>query len=62
MRAKWDEMFGVREEVAEEVKVKKPRKKAVAKRKESVKKSTTKAKPVTKNKEKGKISSRKKAT
>jgi len=33
MQAKWDEMFAVKkEEVAEEVKVKKPRKKAVAKK------------------------------
>ena len=27
MQGKWDEMFGVKEEVAEEVKVKKPRRK-----------------------------------
>jgi glycosidase len=34
MQAKWDEMFGVKEEVVEEVKVKKPRKKAVVKKKD----------------------------
>ena len=40
MSAKWEEMFGVKEEViAEEVKVKKPRKKAVAKKEESGKKT-----------------------
>jgi hypothetical protein len=33
IQAKWEEMFGAKEEVAEEVKVKKPRKKAVAKKK-----------------------------
>ena len=32
MQAKWDEMFGVKEELVEEVKVKKPRRKAVAKK------------------------------
>lgn len=45
MQAKWEEMFGERkEEVVEEVKIKKPRKKAVAKK--TVKK-------VTENKKKG---------
>ncbi len=34
LSAKWEEMFGVKEEVVEEVKVKKPRKKAVVKKKE----------------------------
>ena len=33
LQAKWDEMFGVKEEVVEEVKVKKPRKKAAVKKK-----------------------------
>ena len=42
MQAKWDEMFGVKEEVAEEVKVKKPRKKAVAKKESSKKVSISK--------------------
>ncbi len=33
MQAKWDEMFGVKEEeVVEEVKVKKPRKRTIAKK------------------------------
>ena len=41
MSAKWDEMFGVKEEVVEEVKIKKLRKKAVAK-KPAKKKATTK--------------------
>jgi hypothetical protein len=41
MQAKWDEMFGMKEaEVVEEVKVKKPRKKAG---KATVKKSSAKA-------------------
>jgi hypothetical protein len=48
MQAKWQEMFGTKEEVVEEVKVKKPRKKAVAKKpaikgKATVKKTTVKA-------------------
>jgi glycosidase len=44
MQAKWDEMFGEKkEEVVEEVKVKKPRKKTAAK-----KKAATKSKPVSK--------------
>jgi len=44
MQAKWEEMFGEKEdETVEAVKVKKPRKKAVAK-----KKSSTKSKPVSK--------------
>jgi hypothetical protein len=43
MQAKWDEMFGVKEEVViEDVKVKKPRKKAVAKKLVAKKKSTSK--------------------
>ena len=42
--AKWDEMFGVKEEVVEEVKVKKPRKKAAAVKKPSTKKPATKKK------------------
>jgi len=51
MSAKWEEMFGVKEEVVvEEVKVKKPRKKAVAKKsatkKPSTKKAAVKKKPV----------------
>jgi hypothetical protein len=33
MQAKWDEMFGIKEEVFEGVKVKKPRKKAVSSKK-----------------------------
>jgi hypothetical protein len=33
MQSKWDEMFGVKEEVSKEVKIKKPRKKAAAKKK-----------------------------
>jgi len=41
MQAKWEEMFGGKEEVVEEVKVKKPRRKAVAK-KPVAKKSTGK--------------------
>ncbi len=50
MSAKWEEMFGVKEEVvAEEVKVKKPRKKAAAKKEERGKKITVKkAKPAVK--------------
>ena len=32
MQRRWDEMFGVKEEIAEEVKIKKPRKKAAAKK------------------------------
>ena len=44
MSARWDEMFGVKEEVVEEVKVKKPRKKAVAAKKPSTKKPATKKK------------------
>jgi hypothetical protein len=43
MQGKYDEMFGVKEEVVvEEVKVKKPRKKAVTKKKPAVKKSVAK--------------------
>ena len=42
MSAKWDEMFGVKEEIVEEVKVKKPRKKAVAKKTEDKKKAAVK--------------------
>jgi len=44
MSAKWDEMFGVKEEVVDEVKVKKPRKKAVVK-KPATKKTATKKSP-----------------
>jgi glycosidase len=45
MQAKWDEMFGVKKEfVAEEVKVKKPRKKAVAKKESGEKVSSGKTK------------------
>src|SRR5215207_8249487 len=45
MQAKWKEMFGVKEEVVEEVNVKKPRKKAVAKKTDSGKeKEESKAK------------------
>jgi hypothetical protein len=40
MQAKWDEMFGVKDEVVNEVKVKKPRKKAA--KKPATKKATTK--------------------
>ena len=47
MSAKWEEMFGVKEEVVEDVKVKKPRKKAVKKKDERRKKTPTK-KTVTK--------------
>jgi glycosidase len=47
MSAKWEEMFGVKEEVVEVVKVKKPRKKAVAKTSPAKAKPATK-KPVTK--------------
>ena len=42
MQAKYNEMFGVKEEVVEEVKVKKPRKKAVSKKTETGKGTTTK--------------------
>ena len=43
MQAKWDEMFGVKEDqVLEEVKVKKPRKKAVAKKAETKEKASRK--------------------
>jgi len=52
MSAKWDELFGVKDEVVEEVRVKKPRKKAVAKvpssKGKSAKKKTT-AKKIVKN-------------
>ena len=41
--AKWDEMFGVKQEVVEEVKVKKPRKKAMAKKPSVKKKSVAKS-------------------
>ena len=64
MQAKWDEMFGEKkEEVVEEVKVKKPRKKAVAKKpvketkKTSAKKKTVAAKP---DKAKSKATTKKK--
>ncbi len=43
MQAKWDEMFGMKEEVVEEVKVKKPRKKAVKKKGSSTKVTTKKS-------------------
>jgi hypothetical protein len=45
MSAKWDELFGKKEEVVEEVKVKKPRKKAVAKKDEKGKKTVAKKLP-----------------
>ena len=49
MQARWDEMFGVKEEVVEEeVKVKKPRKKAATKKTSTRKTSATKEKPSTK--------------
>ena len=42
MSAKWEEMFGVKEEIlVEEVKVKKPRKKAVVKKVAKETKKTT---------------------
>ena len=40
MQARWEEMFGVKEEVVEEAKVKKPRKKPAAKTKATIKKQT----------------------
>jgi hypothetical protein len=62
MQAKWDEMFGEKEEeAAEEVKVKKPRKKVVVKKKEAgetkptrTKKSSAAAKKSTRSSVKGK--------
>ncbi|MDQ3005810.1 MAG: alpha-amylase family glycosyl hydrolase [Chloroflexota bacterium] len=42
MQAKWDEMFGEKKEVVEDVKVKKPRKKAVTTKKPATKKTATK--------------------
>ena len=48
MQVKWDEMFSGKEEVVEPVKVKKPRKKAVAKAKPAAKKSTAKKAPAKK--------------
>jgi len=39
--AKWDEMFGVKEEVGEEAKTKKPRKKTASKKTTSTKKTST---------------------
>ena len=63
MQATWDEMFSVKEEeVVEEVKVKKPRKKTVAKKEESGKKSAIEKKAVAKNKEKGKTRASEKIT
>ena len=45
MQAKWDEMFGEKEkEAAEEVKVKKPRKKIVVKKKEAGETKSTRTK------------------
>ena len=42
MQARWEELFGVKEEeVVEEVKVKKPRKKAAVKKTAATKKATT---------------------
>ena len=64
MSAKWEEMFGVREEiVAEEVKVKKTRKKAVAKAKDERRKKakTSKAKPTLKKPVKKKVITKKKS-
>ena len=51
MQAKWDEMFGKKkEEVLEDVKVKKPHKKAVAKKVErKMKKTATKKKTAMSN-------------
>jgi glycosidase len=46
MSAKWDEMFGVKEEVVEEVKVKKPRKKKVKSGKKTAAKKSAVKKPV----------------
>jgi len=43
MQAKWDEMFGVKEEVVGEAKTKKPRKKAVKKEEKGKKKTAAKA-------------------
>ena len=48
MQAKWDEMFGVKEEVVEEAKVKKTRKKTVAKKPAAKKESTSKTKSTAK--------------
>jgi glycosidase len=48
MQGRWDEMFGVKEEVVEEVKVKKPRKKAVEKKPVAKKTATKKAVKATK--------------
>ena len=48
MQGKWDEMFGVRDEVVEDVKVRKPRKKAVAKTSSSKGKPTRKKSPTKK--------------
>jgi hypothetical protein len=46
MQAKWEEMFGEKEEeVVEEVKVKKPRKKAVGEPKRTVKRAVKSKKP-----------------
>jgi hypothetical protein len=42
MQAKWDEMFGVKDEVVNEVKIKKPRKKAASKKTEKAAKKTVK--------------------
>jgi hypothetical protein len=52
MQAKWDEMFGVKEEDVEEVKVKKPRKKASSVRSKSTTKKTTAGKKTTDDKSK----------
>ena len=48
MQAKWDEMFGVKEEVVEETKVKRPRKKATAKKTATKKESLGRAKSTVK--------------
>jgi hypothetical protein len=66
IQAKWDEMFGVKEEVVEEVKVKKPRKKAVAKKvaakKSAPKKTTSNESPSKKKPAAGKTKTKKVVT
>jgi len=62
MSAKWDEMFGVKEETVEkEVKVKKPRKKAVEKRTASKKTATKRTSGNKKNSAKKVVKETKKA-
>ena len=64
MQAKWEEMFGERKEEVEEVKVKKPRKKAIAKKPvKEMKKTATKKKSVAPKASKTKVkTSEKKST